>query len=76
MTADAPTPKPGPLDLLDGSFGRVAEIQTRPAEPPGNEWNFALGVLLALTTTGQLDDVTAHEYEERIQAEAERLRAL
>lgn len=76
MTDEAPAPKPGPLELLDGSFGRVTEIRTRPAEPPGNEWNFALGVLFALTTTGQLDNDTARHYDERIRAEAERLRAL
>lgn len=69
-------PRPGPRELLDGSFARVAQVHERPAEPPGNEWNFALGVLFALTVTGQLDDGTARDFDERIRAEAERIRAL
>lgn len=75
-TDDGATAGPSPIELLDGSFQRITQVQVRPRQPPGNEWHFALGVLFALTTTGQLDDATAARYDELIQAEAVRLRAL
>jgi hypothetical protein len=61
-----------PTELLDGVFARVAEVHSA-ADPPGNEWNFALGALFALGSMGHLDRDTITRYEERIQAEANRI---
>lgn len=43
------------------------------ADPPGNKWHFALGVLFALGLARRLDDSEIHVFEERIQAEAARI---
>lgn len=74
MTSDGTAPRPAPLDLIEGALGRVEQIRERPADPPGNEWNFALGVLFALSATDQLDGPAVERFEARIQAEARRLR--
>jgi hypothetical protein len=62
-----------PIELLEGAFARVAGVHAA-ADPPGNEWNFALGALFALSSMGHLDEGTIRRYEERIQAEARRIR--
>lgn len=63
-----------PTDLLDSVFARVAGVDAA-ADPPGNEWNFALGALFALCSMGHLDEDAIRRYEERIQAGAKRIRA-
>lgn len=74
MTEPNPTSGQTPTELLDGVLERVAGVETA-ADPPGNEWNFALGVLFALCGMGHLDNDTISRYEERIQAEANRIHA-
>ncbi|NMH77493.1 hypothetical protein [Pseudonocardia xinjiangensis] len=54
MTAENP-PRPTPAELIEGALARVENVRDTPSDPPGKEWHFALGVLFALTTTGQLD---------------------
>lgn len=54
-------------------FARIAIVEVA-ADPLGNEWNFALGALFALSAMGHLDQGTVRRYEERIQAEAMRIR--
>jgi hypothetical protein len=61
-----------PTEILEGLFARVAKVAVA-ADPPGNEWNFALGALFALGSMGHLDEETILRYEERIQAEANRI---
>ena len=70
---DDPIARPTPAELVEGSLARVEMIQEAPSDPPGNEWNFALGVLFALSTTGQLDRDAAVQFDDRIRAEANRL---
>lgn len=60
--------------LLDDLFARVAGVDVV-ADPPGNKWNFALGALFAQCAMGHLDRDTILRYEERIQAEANRINA-
>lgn len=74
MTETNPASGETPTELLDGVLARVARVDVA-ADPPGNEWNFALGALFALCAMGHLDGPTTSRYEERIQAEATRIRA-
>lgn len=73
MGAQDDLPRPSPVELIEGALARVADVE-HPADPPGNEWNFALGVLFALGSTRQLDEETIRAYEERMESEARRLR--
>jgi hypothetical protein len=73
VDVDGSSPQPSPVELIEGALKRVEQRRDKPLEPPGNEWNFALGVLFALGATGQLDEQAVHSYEARIQAEARRL---
>jgi hypothetical protein len=66
-------PRPTPVELIEGALARVERVRERPLDPPGNEWNFALGVLFALGSTDQLDDAAIEGFEARIQSEARRL---
>jgi hypothetical protein len=67
-------PRPTPSELVEGALARVEQVRERPLDPPGNEWNFALGVLFALGATDQLDESAVERFEARIQDEARRLR--
>jgi len=51
----------------------VENPRDTPLDPPGKEWHFALGVLFALTTTGQLDERSSQQLEARIHRERDRL---
>lgn len=71
-----PNPRSGmtPTELMDNVRSRVANVEAA-ADPPGNEWNFALGALFALCNMGHFDQETIGKYEARIQAEANRIHA-
>lgn len=73
MTGPNPASGQAPTELLDGVLARVAGVESA-ADPPGSEWLFALGVLFAPCGMGHLDSDTNLRYEERIQAEANRIR--
>lgn len=68
-------PRETPAEMMEGVLQRVSAIVRRPADPPGNEWNFACGTLFALSVTGQLEAEEIERYESRIQAEGRRLNA-
>ncbi|MBW0089340.1 hypothetical protein I4I73_08080 [Pseudonocardia sp. KRD-184] len=74
MAEPNPTSGETPTELMDNVLARVANVNAA-ADPPGNEWNFALGALFALCGMGHLDQDTIGRYEERIQAEANRIHA-
>lgn len=59
--------------LMDDLIARVADVGAV-ADPPGNKWNFALGALFAFGQAGYLDEGESRIYDERIQAEATRIR--
>jgi len=72
MTAES-APRPTPAELVEGALARVENLRDTPLDPPGKEWHFALGVLFALTTTGQLDERSSQQLEARIHRERDRL---
>lgn len=74
MAEPNPTSGETPTEMLDSMLARVARVDAA-ADPPGNEWNFALGALFALCGMGHFDQDTIVRYEERIQAEAKRIYA-
>jgi hypothetical protein len=76
MTLNDDAARPAPLDLIEGALERVKQVREPPADPPGNEWNFAVGVLFALSATEQLDGPMVERLEAQIQAEADRLRGM
>jgi hypothetical protein len=54
----------------------LSNVATHRRSRLATKWNFALGVLFALGSTGQLDDQQLQRYEARIQTKARRLHGL
>ena len=63
-----------PEDVLRDVWSRVENTQPPVADPPGREWQFATGALLAFGSIGALTKEQIPAWEKGAQREAQRLR--